>query len=326
MRRIRLAVVFAVGLFLVPLTTEPQQPRTVRIGYLSGNPASDTQSSIDAFRRRLQDLGYREGQELRIEYRYAEGKYERLPELAEDLVRLKMDVIFTYGTPGSIAAKNATRTIPIVFGAVADPLAAGLVTSLARPGANITGVTTNNPDLSAKRMSLLKEALPGASRVAVLANPDFPPTPKMVTEARLAASALGIKVQVLQVRTPAELEKAFGAMTTAKSHAVMVLPDAMFIAERRQIVELASRARIPAMYHLWQFVEAGGLICYGVDYVESFQQAAGLVDKIVKGAKPAELPVEQPWRFALAINLKTAKALGLTIPPSVLGRADQVVE
>ena len=237
-----------------------------------------------------------------------------------------MDVIFTYVTPGSLAARNATRTIPIVFGAVADPLAAGLVRTLTRPGGNVTGVTTNNPELSAKRLSLLKEAVPATSRVAVLSNPDFPATSKMVAETRLAAQALGMQLQVLKVREPQDLAKAFGAMTAAKAHAVVVLPDAMFIAQRRRIAELAASSRIPAMYHLRQFVESGGLICYGVDYVESFQQAAVLVDKILQGAKPVDLPVEQPWRFALAINLKTAKALGLTIPQSLLRRADQVIE
>ena len=322
----RLAIAVTLLFVAAPLGADAQPSRPVRIGYLSGNPPSDTQSALNAFRERLRDLGYREGQDLLIEYRYAEGKYERLPQFAADLVRLKVDVIFTYGTPGSLAAKNATRTIPIVFGAVADPLTAGLVRTLTRPGGNVTGVTTNNPELSAKRMSLLREAVPTASRVAVLANPDFPATSKMVAEARLAAPALGMELQVLEVRAPQELAKAFAAMTAAKAHAVVVLPDAMFIAQRRQIVELAARSRIPAMYHLRQFAEAGGLICYGVDYVESFQQAAVLVDKILKGAKPADLPVEQPWRFALTINLKTATALGLAIPQSLLRRADQLIK
>ena len=322
----RLALVVILALLAAPLAAEAQPPKKVRIGYLSGNPPSDTKDAIDAFRAKLRALGYIEGQNLLIESRYAEGRYERLPQLAADLVRLKVDVIFTYGTPASLAAKNATGAIPIVFGVVSDPLAVGLVATLTRPGRNVTGVTANNPDLSAKRMSMLKEAVPDAVRVAVLSNPDFKPSSSMVAEMRRAARALGVEIQVLEVRQPQELEKAFGAMTAAKVQAVAVLPDPMFIAQRRRIVELAARQRIPAMYHLRGFVEAGGLISYGADYTELFQQSAALVDKILKGAKPADLPVEQPWRFALVIDLKTAKALGLTIPQSLLVRADHIVQ
>src|SRR5215467_2581168 len=314
------------GLLAAPLIIEAQPPKAARIGYLSGNPQSDTLEALDAFRARLRDLGYREGQELHIEYRYGEGKYGRLPQLAADLVQLKLDVILTYGTPASVAAKNATHSIPIVFAAVADPLAAHLVASLTQPGGNVTGVTTNNPELSTKRLSLLKEAVPTASRVAVLADPDFPATPNMVPETRNAGRELGLEIQVLEVRQPADLAKAFSALGTGKPHGLIVLPDAMFIAQRQQIVQLAASSRIPAMYHLRQFVEVGGLMSYGVDYVESFQQAAVLVDKVLKGAKPADIPVEQPWRLGLVINLKTAKALGLTIPPSLLLRADQVIQ
>jgi ABC-type uncharacterized transport system substrate-binding protein len=312
------------ALLAAPLAAEGQPLAKVRIGYLSGNPRSDTQNAVDAFRARLRDLGYVEGQNLLIEYRYADGKYERLPQLATDLVLLKVDVIFAFSTPGARAAKNATTSIPIIFGVVSDPLTAGLVASLTRPGGNVTGVTPNNPELSAKRVSLLKEAVPAATRMAVLVNPDFPATPNMVAETRRGAQSLGVDLQVLEVREPAELVKAFDAMTRAK--AVIVLPDPMFIAQRRRIAELALSNRIPAMYHLRQFVEAGGLISYGPDYTELFQQSAVLVDKILKGRKPADLPVEQPWRFALVINLKTAKALGLTIPQSLLLRADEVIQ
>jgi len=325
----RRAFIALVGgnIFAAPLIADAQQAAKVyRIGYLSGNPPSDTQPALEGFRTRLRDLGYREGHNLLIESRYAEGRYEQLPQLVADLIRLKVDLLFTYGTPGTVAAKNATVTIPIVFGAVADPLAAGIVRTLTRPGENVTGVTTNNPELSAKRMSLLREVVPSASRVAILANPEFPATSQMKAETRLAAPSLGIDLQLFEVREPKEIPKAFRAITAAKAHAVVVLPDAMFIAQRQQIVELAAKSRIPAMYHLRQFVEAGGLISYGVDYVESFQQAAILVDKILKGAKPSDLPVEQPWRFILAVNLKTANTLRLTIPQTILVRADQVTE
>jgi putative ABC transport system substrate-binding protein len=275
---------------------------------------------------KLRSLGYVEGRNLLIESRYADARYERLPQLVAELVRLRVDVIFAYGSPGSLAAKDASTTIPIVFAGVADPLEIGLVAALSTPGANITGVTSNNPELSAKRVSLLKEAVRAASRLAVLANPEFKITPSMVTETGLAARALGVDVKVVELRRREDLAKAFETMTAAKVNALVVLVDPMFIAERRRIAELALSSRIPAMYHLRQFVEAGGLISYGVEYTEAFQQGAVLVDKVLKGAKPAELPVEQPWRFALTINLRTAKALGLTIPPSLLQRADHVIE
>ena len=316
----------SVTLLAAPLVNEAQPLKQVRIGYLSSIPPADTQDAIDAFRTKLRALGYIEGQNLLIESRHAEGRFERLPQLAADLVRLRVDVIFAFSTPGTVAAKSATSTTPIVFAGVSDPLIAGLVATLTRPGGNVTGVTLSNPELSAKRLSLLKESVPGASPVAILANPDLRASTSMVAEARRAARALGVEIQVIEVRQPEELAKAFQTMTAANAHAVDVLPDAMFVAQRRRIVELAASSRIPAMYHLRQFVEAGGLISYGADYVEAFQQGAVLVDKILKGAKPADLPVEQPWRFALAINLKTAKALGLTIPPSLLLRADQVIE
>jgi ABC-type uncharacterized transport system substrate-binding protein len=328
MRRIGLAVIIVLifALFAAPFVADAQPPNNVRIGYLSGNPASDTQEAVDAFRAKLHGLGYVEGQNLLLESRYAEGRYERLPQLVADLVRLKIDAIFTFTTPAAQAAKNATGAVPIVFAGVSDPLTVGLVTSFARPGGNVTGVTLNNPELSAKRLSLLKEVVPAMSRAAVLANPNFKPSLSMVAETRLAARTLRVDVQVLEVREPLELEKAFGTMTAAKADALVVVPDPMFVAQRQRIAQLAARSRIPAIYHLRQFVQAGGLIFYGADYVEAFQQAAVLVDKILKGAKPTDLPVEQPWRFALGVNLKTAKALGLTIPPSLLGRADQVIE
>src|SRR5262249_38025065 len=225
----------------------------------------------------------------------------------------------------ALAAKNATSTIPIVFAGVSDPFIVGLAATLAQPGGNVTGVTLINPELSAKRLSLLKEAVPAASRVAVLANPAFKASSSMVTETRHEAHAVGVELQVLEVREPQEFAPAFETMTAANAQAVVVLPDPMFVAQRQRIVELAASSRIPAMYHLRQFVEAGGLMCYGADYVEAFQQRAGLVEKFPKGANPADLPVEQPWQFVLAINLKTAQALGLTIPPTLLFQATEVI-
>jgi putative ABC transport system substrate-binding protein len=261
-----------------------------------------------------------------VEPRYAGGHYERLPQLAAELARLNVDVFFAYSTPGTIAAKKATSTIPIVFAGVSDPLVAGLVETLPRPGGNVTGVTLDNPELSAKRLSLLKEAVPTASRIAILSNPDFKASRSMLEQTTRAAQALRVELQMLEAREPRELAKVFAAMAAGKADAAVILPDPMFVAQRTRIVELAAQHRIPAMYHLGQFVEAGGLMFYGTDYVEAFQQSAVLVDKILKGAKPADLPVEHPWRFALAINLTAAKALGLNIPQSVLFRADRVVE
>ena len=328
MRRVALTAVLALAGVLAgtPTAAEAQAAGTGRLGFLSGNPPSDTQEALVTFRAKLRELGHAEGKNLTIEYRYADGKYDRLPELAADLIQRKVDVIVTFSTPGARAAKKATATIPIVFGVVSDPIAAGLVTSLVRPGGNATGVTPNNPELSAKRVGLLKEALPTATRVGVLANPGFSATPEMVAETKRGAQALGIELQVLEARQPADLATAFQAMGRAKVRAAIVLADPMFIAQRKAIADLAASHRLPAMFHSRQFVDAGGLISYGAEYPEMFQQTAVLVDKILKGAKPADLPVEQPWRYTLVVNLKTAKALGLTIPEGIRLRADKLIE
>ena len=314
------------ALLAAPPATWAQPAKKVRVGYLSSNPPSDTQAAIDAFRIRLRQLGYVEGQTLFMEYRYAQGKFDLLPELAAELVKLKVDVMFAYGTPAALAAKNATKTIPVVFGGVNDPLTVGLVTDLRWPGGNVTGVTTNNSELSAKRLSLLKEAIPTISRVAVLANPEFTPTSNMLAQMRLASQALAVQLHVLEARAPEEIAAAFARVSSLKPDALVVLPDPWFLSQRARIVELAMSSRIPAMYHLRQYLEVGGLMAYGPTYVESFQQSAALVDKIVRGARPANLPVEQPWRYEVAINLKAARALGLTIAQSLLLRADVVIE
>ena len=280
-------------------------------------------------RQGLRDLGYVEGRNVVIEIRDAEGEAERLPALAAELVALKVDVIVAPNTPQALAAKQATRTLPIVFSFVADPVASGLVTSLARPGGNVTGLSSLTPELVGKRLELLTQAVPGVSRVAVLWQPGFQGerTEKdMLKGADVAARALGVRLQFVEAQGPADFDRAFSDMTRARAGALTVLGSTMFISERRRLVDLAAKNRLPAVYARREYVDAGGLMSYGSNIADLFRRAATYVDKILKGAKPADLPVEQPTKFELVINLKTAKALGLTIPPSLLGRADQVIE
>jgi len=322
------------GLLATPLVAEAQQTgKVARIGFLSpaspsdaaGNP-SDLAVLFAAFRERLRELGYVEGQNIKIESRWAEGNYDRLPGFAADLVRLKVDVIVTYGTPAAQAAKRATGTIPIVMALIIDPVASGLVTSLARPGGNITGQSMMSPDLAQKQLQILKEVVPKVSRVAVLHNPANPGNAPEVRHAQDAARALGVRLQLLGARGPGEIDSAFAAMTHEQASAVIVLVDAVLQNNRTRITDLAARHRLPAVYGLSEYAEAGGLLAYGPNRLDMFRRAATYVDRILKGAKPGDLPVEQPSTFALVINLKTAKALGLTIPPSLLLRADQVIE
>ena len=264
-----------------------------------------------------------------IEYRDAEGKPERLPALAAELVALKVDVIVAPNTAQALAAKQATRTLPIVFAFVADPVASGLVTSLARPGGNVTGLSSLTPELVGKRLELLTQAVPGVSRVAVLWQPGAQGerTDKdMLKGADVAARALGVRLQFVEARGPADFDRAFSDMTRARAGALTVLGSTMFISERRRLVDLAAKNRLPAVYARREYVDAGGLMSYGPNLADLFRRAATYVDKILKGAKPADLPVEQPTKFELVINLKTAKALGLTIPQSLLGRADEVIQ
>ena len=279
-----------------------------------------------AFREGLRELGYVEGQTIEIESRWAEGNYDRLPGLAADLVRLKVAVIVTYGTPASQAAKRATATVPIVMAAIIDPLASGLVTSLARPGENLTGQSMMSPDLVEKQLEILKEVVPKVSRVALLHNPANPGNAPQVRHAQDAARALGVRLQLLGARGPSEIDSAFAAMTNEQAGAVIVLVDAMLQDNRTRIADLAARHRLPAVYGLSDYAEAGGLLAYGPNRLDMFRHAATYVDKILKGVKPGDLPVERPNKFALVLNLKTAKALGLTIPPPLLQRADQVIE
>ena len=274
----------------------------------------------------MRELGYNEGKNLVIESRYADGRFADLPRLAAELIALNVDVLFVYGTPASLAAKNATRTVPIVFAGVNDPLSVGLVADLRKPGGNVSGVTTNNSELSAKRLSLLKEAVPSASRVAVLANPDFKPTSAMVAQMRSASEHLDVQLTVMEARNVAEIGAAFARLPLLKADALVVMPDPWFLSQRARIVELAMQQRIPAMFHLRQYLDVGGFMAYGASYAESFQQGALLVDRILRGSKPGNLPVEQPWRYEVGVNLKAAKSLGLTVPQSLLLRADLVIQ
>jgi putative tryptophan/tyrosine transport system substrate-binding protein len=317
------------GLLAAPLAAEAQQATKVpRIGYLANNLAAAPRLD-EALRQGLRDLGYVEGRNVVIEIRDAEGKPERLPALAAELVALKVDVIVAPNTPQALAAKQATRTLPIVFSFVADPVASGLVTSLARPGGNVTGLSSLTPELVGKRLELLTQAVPGVSRVAVLWQPGFQGerTDKdMLKGADVAARALGVRLQFVEAQGPADIDRAFSDMTRARAGALTLLGSTMFITERRRLVDLAAKNRLPAVYARREYVDAGGLMSYGSNIADLFRRTATYVDKILKGAKPADLPVEQPTKFELVINLKTAKALGLTIPPSVLGRADEVIQ
>jgi len=327
MQLIWLAVVL--NLTLAPLAAEAQQAgQAARIGYLAAN-LTVSPHMTEAFRQGLRDLGYVDGRSVVIEYRDAEGKYDRLPARAAELVALKVDVIVAADTPAALAAKQATRTLPIVFIGAGDPVTIGLVTSLARPGGNVTGLSLLAPELVGKRLELLKQAVPGVGRVAALWQPGFvgERTEKdMLKEVEVAARALGVRLQFVEVRGPADFYRAFSDMTRARADALTVLGSAMFANERRRVVDLAAKNRLPGVYGFREYVDAGGLMAYGPNVADLFQRAATYADKILKGAKPGDLPVEQPTKFELVLNLKTAKALGLTIPQSVLVRADQVIE
>ncbi len=327
--RLGASVTLLLGGLFSPVATEAQQAAKVaRIGYLATKLA-DSPVALEAFRRGVRDLGYVEGRNLVVEYRDAEGKPERLAALAAELVALNVDVIVAPGTPSALAAKRATRTIPIVFPAAGDPVTSGLVTSLARPGGNVTGLSNVHPDLVGKRLELLTQAVPGVSRVAVLWHPggsDERTNRDMLKVADVAGRALGLQLQFVEARGPADFDRAFSEMTKARVGALTVFSSVLLIRERRRLVDLAAQHRLPAVYTWREAVDAGGLMSYGANLADLFRRAAVYVDKILKGAKPADLPVEQPTKFELVINMKTAKALGLTIPQSLLLRADKVIE
>jgi putative ABC transport system substrate-binding protein len=319
------------GLVALPLGTAAQEAtRVPRIGYLSLDLAGGDPRPRQAFLQGLSELGYTEGKNLAIEYRDAAGRPERFAALAAELVVLKVDVIVaTGGTAGALAAKRATTTIPVVFPATGDPVGEGLVASLARPGGNVTGLTVNSPELASKSLEILRQIVPGTSRVAMLFKPDAIPEhvrKERVAVWEVAARGLGIQMRVVEARRREDLDGAFSDMVRARADAVTVLATPVFDAERRRIVELAARHRLPAVYTFKYYAEAGGLMSYGPDLVDLFRRTATYVAKLLKGAKPGDLPVEQPIKFELVINLKTAKTLGIAIPASFLQRADQVIE
>jgi ABC-type uncharacterized transport system substrate-binding protein len=306
---------------------EAQQPTKIpRIGYLSPTPSSTNSARVEAFRQGLRELGYVEGKNIFIEYRYANGKLDRLPALAAELIGLKVDVIVTTSPAPTRAAKEATSTIPIVFAQDADPVASGFVASFARPGGNITGLSTLAPELSGKRLELLKEVVPKLSRVAVLGTSSIPSTAPTLKETELAAGTFKVQLQYLDVLDAKDIEAAFRAASKGRVDAVLVLAGPVVLPERTQIAKLAVKSRLPAIYPQTEFTEAGGLMYYGANTPELFRRAATYVDKILKGGKPSDLPVEQPTKFELVINLKAAKQIGLTIPPNVLARADKVIK
>ena len=322
-----LILVLSLAVPVVPLAAEAQQAANPqRIGLLSPFSPSDTARWHQALRQGLRDLGWVEGTTIKIEYRFAEGRRDRLPDLAAELVRLGVDIIFADTTSSALAARGATRTIPIVLASGSDTVASGLVQSLARPGGNVTGLDQIAPELGGKRLELLREIVPALSRVAVLWNPQNPSSTLNWKELQLPAQQLGLQLHSLEVRSAAGLDKAFEAASRGRAGAVAIMPDPVFVSNLKRIADLAARGRLPSTFHLREFADAGGLAAYGPDRSDLFRRSATYVDKILKGAKPADLPVEQPTKFELTINLKTAKALGLTIPASLLLRADQIIE
>jgi putative ABC transport system substrate-binding protein len=325
----RTFIASAVTVLAPPVVAEAQPPAKVaRIGYLAGGPGAP--HFREAFLQGLRDLGYVEGRNLVIEYRDAEGKLERLPGLATELVALKVDVIFAGGgTPAARAAKQATATIPIVFPAISDPIGSGLVTAFARPGGNATGLTFFTPELVGKSLELLTQTVPGLRRVAALWTPgEFGKDAErnMLKGAEVAAQALGVQLQFVEARQASDLCRGFSDMVKARAGALTVLSGVTLLLQRSGIVDLAARSRLPAVFPYREGVDAGGLMSYGPNVPDLYRRSATYVDKILKGAKPVDLPVEQPTKFEMVINLKTAKALGLTIPPAVLARADEVIE
>ncbi len=319
-------VAFALGLLTVQLA-EAQQPKKVPlVGFLSSVSPSSISARTEAFRKGLREFGYVEGKNIVIEWRYAEGNADRLRELAAELVRLKVDVIVTGGPAVNRSAKEATLTIPIVLGFDNDPVGNGFVASLARPGGNITGLSTLSPEIIGKQMELLKEIIPMISRVAVFGNSIQPGNPQALRETELAAGALGAQLQYLDIRTPKDIETAFREANKGRADAVIVLGNVVVTSHPKQFVEVAGKSRLAAIYWSPEFVEAGGLMAYSVSITDLFRRAATYVDKILKGTKPADLPVEQPTKFELVINIKTAKALRLTIPQSVVIRADRLIQ
>jgi len=323
--RIWIVLLVTLLLAIVPPAHTQQQAKIFKIGWLAAGPATGT--SLKGFLQEFRNLGYVEDKNIVIESRFANGKLDRLPALADELVGLKVDVLVTGGLNDTLAARNATKRIPIIFlGAVSDPVGSGLVNSLARPGGNITGFTTIAELLAGKRLELLKETIPNLTRIAVLWDSQGRVIDPQWTESQRAARDLGLELHSMEVNSADKYDDAFKEATKARSGALAVTQNALAVSHQKQIVDLATKNRLPAIYYRRDFVETGGLMSYGADRDESFRRAASMVDKILRGKKPADIPVEQPMKFELVINLRTAKQIGLTIPPNVLARADRVIK
>jgi putative ABC transport system substrate-binding protein len=324
--KLKVAIAACALVSVLAANAEAQQPKKARIGFLSSLTPAAIRDRTEAFGQALRDRGYVEEKNIQIEWRYAEGRTERLPGLAAELVRLNVDVIVTGGAAVNRHAKEATSTIPIVLAFDNDPVGNGFAASLARPGGNITGLSTHHPEISGKQLELLKEIMPRLARVAVVGNATVPGNSQTLRQTELTAQALGVKIQYLDVRSSGQIESAFRTAARDRAEALLVLGSEVVTSERRQFADYAVRSRLPAIYWNRESVEAGGLMSYSANLKDLFRRAAFYVDKILKGAKPADLPIEQPTKFELVINLKTAKQIGLTIPPNVLARADKVIK
>jgi putative ABC transport system substrate-binding protein len=326
MKRQITVITLCAMLFALCHAAQAQQPAVPRIGILIPTSGSFLSARVEAFRQRLREHGYVEGKNIFIEYRYSEGKPERVPDLAAELVRLKVDVIVTVGPGLTLAAKKASGTIPIVFASANDPVGTGLVSSLARPGGNITGLSLMVPDLDGKRLELLKEAFPKVARVALLWNHSGSRGNSPLTEMEAVAKALGLKLLSLDVRSRDDFEGAFARAKKERAQALITTTGGLINTQQRRVLDFAAKNRLPAIYHYSEFVEAGGLMSYGPDNTDVWRRAADFVDKILKGAKPGDLPIEQPKKFEFIINLNAAKQIDLTIPPNVLARADRLIK
>jgi len=325
--RRRFITALAGCLLAAPLAAEAQQAGKVyRIGFLSGSSAVASRPYIEQFRLGLRELGYVEGQSIIIEYRWAEGQQDRLPQLATDLVQIAPDLIVAATAPSAMAARNATASIPLVMVNVGDPVALGFAASLARPGKNLTGLTSFNPELAGKRLALLKELVPEVKRIAILSNPGNPLATHWLNGMEAVAPTLAVQLQPLRITGPDDVPTAFRDAIKGRAGAIIVGSDQVVNLQTAQISALALKNRLPTMFDARVFMDAGGLMAYGVDLIAPYRRAATYVDKILKGARPGDLPIEEPTKFELIINLKTAKALGLTIPPSLLQRADEMIE